>query len=50
MFRDANKDDEVAEIPDWCTCKLTMEPFRYQNLNLETSKPRNLETSKPLNL
>ena len=24
----ARKDDVPTEIPDWCICKLTMEPFR----------------------
>eukprot|EP00242_Pyramimonas_sp_CCMP2087_P016396 CAMPEP_0198197556 /NCGR_PEP_ID=MMETSP1445-20131203/1134_1 /TAXON_ID=36898 /ORGANISM="Pyramimonas sp., Strain CCMP2087" /LENGTH=272 /DNA_ID=CAMNT_0043866869 /DNA_START=253 /DNA_END=1068 /DNA_ORIENTATION=- len=28
VFRDANKDNAMGEIPDWCTCRLTMEPFR----------------------
>lgn len=28
VFREARKDDIPGEIPDWCICKLTMEPFR----------------------
>eukprot|EP00238_Polyblepharides_amylifera_P009940 CAMPEP_0196586860 /NCGR_PEP_ID=MMETSP1081-20130531/55823_1 /TAXON_ID=36882 /ORGANISM="Pyramimonas amylifera, Strain CCMP720" /LENGTH=271 /DNA_ID=CAMNT_0041908873 /DNA_START=234 /DNA_END=1049 /DNA_ORIENTATION=+ len=28
VFRQASKDDTPEEIPDWCICKLTMEPFR----------------------